>query len=697
MPTIQEIEAELARRNSKSEAPASSGGLSLDDLDAELARRKASSSVDVGRMGGLAGRMGVQGGVGAVMGIPSLAADALAGYSNLVNQYITNPAMGAIESYTGKQMPRARILPPMQASIAAGQNAEALATKMGLPQPETDKEKLLVRGGTAGVEALGLGGLGRMVGGTFGTELAKAPIMSPIVAGSGATASEYVRQKGGTPGQQMAAGLAAGMAPAFLTGAVPAGVALFKNALRGPNAAAMQRNIAEMEANNIPVSVGSTSESNRARMIEGGLANTPTGRGPITTQRDAENAAIGREIQGIVTKLAPNGADTMTAGQAISSGITNTYIPKARALSQKLYGRVDAAIPPSTRVELPTFTQTLKDLTTPTPGAVRTTGQFVNPFLKELGDNIAKDLGVKDLSSIRSIKPTYEIVSALRTRIGAKLSDPSLLADVPRGELKRLYKSLMGDIESGLSGSPDALRELKRANGFTTQLHNKVDDILDPVISKNVPEKVFNSVLQNTEEAGSVLRNVMGSISPDQRKVVAGAIINRLGKARASAQNAEGDRFSVETFLTRWNQLSPTAQKQVLNQFPADMRRSYETLTQAAERIRNVNSAMPNPSGTGVNTSFFALAGGAGAGALDLMARGDPTLLGTTAAVAGGLNISARAMTNPKFVNWLAQQTKLPANALSGQISLLNSMFQKEDDDLVKQDVQSFIDSVKVK
>jgi hypothetical protein len=57
-------------------------------------------------------------------------------------------------------------------------------------------------------------------------------------------------------------------------------------------------------------------------------------------------------------------------------------------------------------------------------------------------------------------------------------------------------------------------------------------------------------------------------------------------------------------------------------------------------------------------------------------------------------NVTARMMTNPRFVNWLAQQTKVPASAVAGQITLLRAMNEKENDDLLQSDINKFLNSV---
>lgn len=701
MATIEEIQAEMARRAKGT----NQSGLTAEDIKAEMARRRGAAEQTTRRLG-LAGRAGVQGVYGGVLGLPALTGDAYAGFSNLVNTAITNPAMAGIESLTGTQMPRANIYPPMPLTGAVTQNAASIADIMGLPRAETEGEMMFTRGGTAAVEAATLGGLGRMVAGAVpaatrtagvGRALADAPISGPLSAAVGTGASEYARQQGASPTAQLTTGLLAGSAVPIAASIPTTAQNLLKTSLRGRDELGMQRNIAQSQEIGVPVSVGTTAGGGGARMLESALGNAPFARARMEAQREAEGAAIQRNIEELTGKLAPGGADAVSAGQAITKGITENYIPRARQISSQLYGQVDTSIPKSTRIGLDKFTTTLKELTTPTPGAARTTGQFVNPFLRDLSANIAKDLGVKDLSKVTSLRPSYEVVAALRTRIGQKLSDSSLAPDVPRGELKKLYSSLMQDIEGSLATNPKAMADLRRANAFTRELHNKVDNVLDPVTSKQVPEQVFNAVMQNTQEAGTRLRTVMNSIPEAQRKIVSATVFDKMGKARPGQQGAEGTDFSVETFLTNWNKLSPLAKKEITRDFSPQMIRSLDNITQTSERIRNVNRAMPNPSGTGITNSAFATLTALGSAAFGGLTGN----LGT-AATAGGVviagsaipNVTARMMTNPRFVNWLSQQTKVPASAVSGQISLLRAINEKENDDLLQNDINNFLNSV---
>ncbi len=66
------------------------------------------------------------------------------------------------------------------------------------------------------------------------------------------------------------------------------------------------------------------------------------------------------------------------------------------------------------------------------------------------------------------------------------------------------------------------------------------------------PEKVFQAAMSGTKDGATTLRAVMRSLPEDGQKAVSAAVIKRMGLANPGAQNAAGDAFSPNTFLTNW-------------------------------------------------------------------------------------------------------------------------------------------------
>jgi hypothetical protein len=168
----------------------------------------------------------------------------------------------------------------------------------------------------------------------------------------------------------------------------------------------------------------------------------------------------------------------------------------------------------------------------------------------------------------------------------------------------------------------------------------------------------------------------MQSVPKPEQKAVASAFISKMGKALPGQQDELGDVFSTERFLTNWNKLSPEAKQVLFNRFGSDYRKNLDKIAETASMIREGSRVLANPSGTaaaGVQPATLAvLATAIAAGQYKLL-----TGLLTTSALS---RASAKAFTNPKYVNWLAENSNIPTSAIPGAISTLSNI-AKEDND----------------
>ena len=67
-------------------------------------------------------------------------------------------------------------------------------------------------------------------------------------------------------------------------------------------------------------------------------------------------------------------------------------------------------------------------------------------------------------------------------------------------------------------------------------------------------------------------------------------------------------------------------------------------------------------------------------GAIAAVLFGRIELAAGIGALVGGANLTARLMTNPRFVGWLAKTTTMPAGAASAQLRALSEMAKKSND-----------------
>ena len=149
-----------------------------------------------GRYAGLIGRVGVEGAIEGVAGLPALAADGAYNAFALGDKIYT-AASGS------KRKPADFDMPVSSALTSASDGA---ADYFNLPEPQTDAERLMMAGGKAGIGALsGVGAMASLArltsGGTRAAlrGMAAGPLAQTVTSATGATALEKMMQDGADP------------------------------------------------------------------------------------------------------------------------------------------------------------------------------------------------------------------------------------------------------------------------------------------------------------------------------------------------------------------------------------------------------------------------------------------------------------------------------------------------------------------
>lgn len=556
-----------------------------------------------------------------------------------------------------------------------GQAATALADKIGLPAPETSTERVsgdVTRALTGGG---GIMGLGRQlaartpgVASRVGDLLASQPMtqISGIVGGSGAAG--VTREAGGSQGAQLAAGVVGGLTPA---GIRVGGAESIRRTVRGGEQGRKQveRAIGDFGAVGATPSVGQAAGNRRMQGIESLLAGGPTSGGVMARAAERQAEDIGGGLRQMADNFMPN-ASAERAGRAVERG-AETFSNNVRATKKALYWQADQFIPSNTALPLSRTQQTLADLTRPVAGAEATTGALVNPRIAEIAQNVAQDV------SANGGMP-YEAVKALRTRIGEELTDYALSPDRPTAQYKRLYAALSQDMEEAARRQgPQAEAAAKRANNYTRAAADRLEQIQRVVDKNGGPEKVYNAVMSGTQDGGTTLRAVMQSLPEDGQRAVTAAVIKRMGLARPGAQDAAGEAFSANTFLTNWNRISPEARRALFDRHGPRFTQNMDKIARVADRIKSGSQVFANPSGTANRAAAITYAGSLAGSLL----TGQVGVFGGLAAGGAGANLLARGMTSPTVVNWLAQATEAPVSAFPQMVALLKGAAQQEGDE----------------
>lgn len=374
-------------------------------------------------------------------------------------------------------------------------------------------------------------------------------------------------------------------------------------------------------------------------------------------------AAIERttsQIQNRVRQIADNLSNVRSddeAGRIIKQGIVGRggFVERFQNRSSGLWQRFDDLIDENGVVNVTNTQRVLGDLVSDSE-----VGQILNnPLLARVRDALNANGG----------NVPYRELRDLRSIIGAKLGDSSLVSDIPRTQLRRMYGALSEDLRSvAASSGDDAVRALNRANAYTSAGHGRIDDFLESITNKVDLDKVYASVAKGGEGIQR-LNAFKRSLRPEEWNAVASNVIRKMGRATSGNQDDVGEVFSVNKFLTDWDKLGRA--KSVLFSGSPELnayRENLNRIASAANRFKQAASEMANPSGTG---QFVTNVGGIAAAAGPL-AVGNVGPLAVVLTAVGMNNGAARLMTNPRFVRWLARTPG--QSALPGHLSKLSTI-----------------------
>ena len=584
--------------------------------------------------------------------------------------------------------------------------AGGLADKLGLPSPQTGQERVLGDVGEALTGTgltMGVGGLlaggGRVAasGAPAGAQrvgqfLSAQPVSQVASTAAGAASAGIARESGGGTGAQLAAGLVGGMVPGPAWALVPgirsqgtvpaASNALARLALRGKDPAHVQQAMGDFAAAGTTPSVGQATGNRAVQAMETLMGNVPGGAGRMERFGQQQAREVSARMDDMAANLSPRGgaATPQQVGQTIVGGIEgpNGFMDRFRGQSSQLYAQLDAAIPQGTQVQATNASTYLAQQSSPITGANATSALLANPKLAGIRQALEADLAAGN-----GVIP-YEALARIRSRVGEMIGDAGLVPDIPTRQLRTLYGALSEDMRAAAqSAGPAAVKAFNRANNhfkFGMSRLEKVEHVIDKA---GGPEKVYAAAFGGINNGATTLRAVMQSLDKNAQRELTASFIRRMGRANSSQQSAAGDVFSMETFLTNWDKVSPEAKRTLFDRHGPMFTASMDKISRAAERVRGGSRVFRNTSGTARQTALMQ-AGGTALLAGQQAATGNVTgAIYTVLGSAGSAltaNRMARLLTNPKAVMWLAASTDKPTGELLGQLQVLRRIGEKDED-----------------
>jgi hypothetical protein len=509
-----------------------------------------------------------------------------------------------------------------------------------------------------------------------GEVMTKAPAGQAATTATGVAGATRAQEAGYGPTGQMVAGVATGSVPAIVRAGVPAAV---RGTLRGGESGrqTLASNIDDFAIAGTEPTLAQGTQGRVAQAAEGGLSRAPGSAGRIaqTAESQADDIAAGLEQK--ASQLAGK-TSAERAGRAITEGITGKrgFVERFRAKQKELYDNLEKIVKPRTKVSVQNTAETLDEMTGLIGGAPNTSEAISNPALRRIYDALYDDL----LASADGRLP-FRALKELRSKVGVKVSTVGLTDDISKAEWKRLYGALSKDMQAAVAEtqSPQAQQAWARANMHTRAGHKRIEVIESALKRKGGPEKVFAAAMSGTKEGATVLRSVMQSLSLENQKILTATVLRRMGLARPGGQNALGDKFSTEVFLTNWSSLSKEAKRTLFSRYGAQFQDDMDAVARVAANLREGSQVFRNPSGTAqAATQNYTV----GAFGLAVITGQFETAAGIAAGV-GALNLSARLMTSPTVVHWLARTSTMPPSQLPSQIAILEKQAAStKDEDL---------------
>ena len=411
--------------------------------------------------------------------------------------------------------------------------------------------------------------------------------------------------------------------------------------------------------------LGQVSQKRGIQTVEMVLGNFPGSSGRIASHALKAQDDLGKiafnSASKLINKTLP--ASEVEVGKAITQGIKNGvnasdgFIGRFQSRVGQLFEEASQLVPKNTLVSLESTLTKLKDLVAPIKGAEATSLILKNQFLDDIFKGLQTDL------KKNGGKLSWEAVKALRSKIGNKLSSFDLIPDVDKAQLKLIYGALSEDLKLTAKGiSTQAYNKILRADKYYSKGLKRIEDYLQPITKVGDPDRIVSVLLNSAKEGASRINAIKKSLNPDQYKIFLSSVIDRLGRIQP-AQAIGGDilegsgKFSSETFLTNWSRLSDKAKEALFTGkgWSKEMIKDFDNIVKISSIIRQSGKTFKNPSGTADRVVGQGIVLGGGATAF----TGNPAFLVGVLGAIGGANISSRLFTNPSFIKWLAQGTKI--------------------------------------
>lgn len=350
-----------------------------------------------------------------------------------------------------------------------------------------------------------------------------------------------------------------------------------------------------------------------------------------------------------------------TAGSGIQKGISD-WATRTQAVQSRLESELNAVVPKTMRVKLDN---------------VRALIDQRKRMLKEAdasefqGDFLAGEIGKFDKliqrmestgERLPDMRVTWEFLRAIRSRIGEK-TDPTIIKTTTRADLNQLYGAITKDMEASVANAgPAAVKAFERTQAHWAARQARLE-MLEKIADSELGQNAFKTTFAGAENGAQLLRRLRKTVPTENWNDLVAVKLREMGMANKGASGALEREFSPERFIQNWRGISTEGKNTMLGQ-NTPLRQQLDRLARISGSIlesrefRNFsNTAMLMQRGESLTESVASafLTGKVG---LFFMLRHPLRSMNA--------NSASKLMTNPAYVKWLGDGSKINFRDASG-------------------------------
>ena len=381
--------------------------------------------------------------------------------------------------------------------------------------------------------------------------------------------------------------------------------------------------------------------------------STPGGVVPITKAAQRSQQQAGGALSGIAAREGAIAPDLESMGNAVREGALK-FRAGSRASIGRIYDRAaqeagDARIAPKAALEA--LDANIAELSQVPGGA----------------DGLAVLQGLRDDLAQRGTI-TVNGIRGMRTQLRQKFAKDNLRGSDLERRVMGVIDAASDDLASSLEaqGKAAAAKTYREADRQYAERIKTLDDVIMPIIGKKGEksgEQIATAINAAAKGNNARLSKLFETLPEEEAGVARATMIDNLGKAGPGAQNAAGDEFSFNAFLTNWNKLGASAKNAI---FRGENREAIDKLALIAERSKAA-AKYQNYSNTGLAVM------GAATGSTAIAS------MFTLGKVLAGQYAAGRLLASPKVAKALLgiAQAKNP-EAVAARINNLSGLAARE-------------------